>query len=145
LGNGDKPVAGNDESPPDDDEDGNTADEHSAVFREHRASREKTNAERAQFELERLRGQYVAVRDVEQLNFTAGRIHRDRMEMVPARVAADLHALILAAVPEVHRAEVEKALPMHLFETRLADHIRASLSEAEQAIRDAARNDDDTD
>ncbi len=121
------------------------ADANTQAYRQDRARNERIKADRAEIALQQLRGELVPVRDVEQLQFTAGRIVRDRIEMVPARAAADLHALVLALIPEEHREAVGAGLELHAFERRLADVLREALGEAAKAIEDARRDDDDTD
>jgi hypothetical protein len=118
-------------------------DEDTRAYRQDRARNERLKAERAEIELAQMRGSVVDARDVEQLQFTAGRIVRDRIEMVPARAAADLHALVLAQIPEEHREAVAAGLELHAFERRLAEVLRQALAEAAQAIEDAQRDDED--
>ncbi len=134
-------------SPPDPDEEdpeSAPADENTAAYRTDRARNERIKADRAEIELKQLRGELVLVRDVEQLEFTAGRITRDRVLMVPARIAADFHALALSLIPEEHRAAVAANLSTHALERRLDDALRQALNEAAKAIEDARRDDDDT-
>jgi hypothetical protein len=120
-------------------------DEHAQAYRQDRARNERLKADRAEIELKQLQREVVAVRDVEQLEFTAGRIVRDRMEMMPARASADLHALVLSLVPEEHREAVAARLELHLFERRLADLVREALADASKAIDEARRDDDEAD
>lgn len=139
------PSFGDGSSSPPSAADDDAVDENTAAYREHRARNERIRAERAELELQQLRGSLVAVRDVEQLQFTAGRITRDRVEMVAPRAAAELYALTLAAVPDEHRACVAARLELHTVERRLNDLLRDALNEAAQAIEHAARDDDDDD
>jgi hypothetical protein len=134
-------AAGQSEKPPPPDSE--EVDEHALAYRQDRARNERIKADRADIELGQLRGQLVSLREVEELEFTAGRILRDRMEMVSPRFAAELQALILAQVPDEHRAEVAKGVQIHIVERKLADTVRAALSEAAKAIEDARRDDDD--
>lgn len=115
-------------------------DEHTLAFRRDRATNERIKAERAQLELEQLRGDVVSLRDSEELHFTAARITRDRVLMVVPRVSADLHALVLTLVPEELRADLAKRLSLHEFERRLEAAQRQALDEAAKAIAD---DDDD--
>ena len=64
----------------------------SAQYRQARASREQTNAERARIELDQLRGKLIDVDDARRLAFTAFRSLRDAVLNVPARVAAQAAA-----------------------------------------------------
>lgn len=118
-------------------------DEDTSAFRADRARNERIKADRAELELEQLRGELVSVRDVEQLEQTAGRITRDRMLMVPPRVAASLQALVISHVPEQLRSEVAKHLPLHAIEQLLENAQRDALNEAAKAIEEARRDDDD--
>jgi hypothetical protein len=145
-GTGDNPGAGNAETPSTDEPDpAEPQDEHTQSFRRDRAANERIKAERAQIELDQLRGSLIALREVEDFEFTAGRIVRDRIEMVPARVSADLHALVLSLVPEEHRAAIASALELHVFERRLADALREALDDAAKATEEARRDDDEDD
>jgi hypothetical protein len=119
------------------------ADENTSAYRADRARNERFKADRAEMELQQLRGELVPARNVAELQFTAGRITRDRVMMVPARLAADMHALVLSLVPEEFRKTVSDALPIHIFERRLEDELRAALQEAAKAIEQAGRDDDD--
>ena len=121
------------------------SDPNAAAYRQDRARNERIKADRAELELQQLRGELVPVREVEALQFTAGRITRDRVLMVPARAAADLHALLLTLVPEPQRAELDAKMPLHALERRLDDLLRTALSEAAKAIEDARRDDDEAD
>jgi hypothetical protein len=130
------PVAGDDDGP---------ADANTSAYRADRARNERIKADRAEIELRQLQGELVSAREAEQMLFTAGRIVRDRIEMVPARASADLHALLLLQVPEEHRAAVAAGLELHTFERRLAELLREALADATKAIEDARRDDDDED
>lgn len=138
--------AGGDPSPPasSDDEPADPPeppDENTTAYRADRARNERIKADRAELELLQMRNELVPVREVEQLQFTAGRITRDRVLMVPARLAADLHALALSLMPEAQREAFGKALALHELERRLDTELRAALSEAEKAIEEAQRDD----
>lgn len=135
---------GDSTTPPGSPED-DQVDENTSAYRVDRARNERIRADRAEIELRQLRGELVAVREVEQMQFTAGRITRDRVEMVPARAAAELHALVLSLVPEEHRPAIAAQLQMHVVERRLADLLREALNDAVKAIEDARRDDDDPD
>lgn len=130
---------------PDVESDDNSADEHTAAYRADRARNERIKADRAQLELAREKGEIIAVRDVEDLEFTAGRIVRDRIQMVPARAAADLHALLLSLVPDAHRETIGEGLHLHAFERRLDTLLREALIDAATAIENARRGDDEPD
>lgn len=136
---------GDDSAGPGDDELGAPGDEHTAAFRQDRSRNERIKADRAELELQQLRGELVSVRDSEELHFTSSRITRDRVLMVAPRFAGELHALVLSLVPEELRAEVAKRLDVHTFERRLETVLRDSLEEAAQAIADNGRDDDDPD
>ena len=127
--------------PPDSEPD--QADENTAAYRADRARNERLKADRSEIELAQLKGDLVPARHVAELQFTAGRITRDRVLMVPARAAADLHALAVSLVPEEHRKAFAEALNMHAFERRLDDELRAALADAAKAIEQAGRDDDD--
>ena len=120
-----------------------STDEHSSAYRSDRARNERIKADRAEIELQQLRGELVSVRDVEQLEFTAARLVRDRLEMLAPSASADLRALVLSLVPEQHREALATALELHVFERRLADLVRQALSDASKAIEEARRDDDD--
>lgn len=139
AGGGDTPPASGTE------DEETSADEHTAAYRADRARNERIKADKAELELAQLRGDLVAVRDVRELEFTAGRITRDRVLMVPARVAADLHAQVTQLVPEEHREAFAKAFTVHALERRLEDDLRAALAEAAKAIEEANTDDDDAD
>ncbi|MBX3605352.1 MAG: hypothetical protein KF788_08775 [Piscinibacter sp.] len=121
------------------------ADENTAVYREHRARRERLSADKAEIELEQLRSQLVPAAEFKQAMFTAGRINRDRFQTLPVRASAELHALLLSLVPEVQRASVAEQLDLHAFQTRLTALVDEVLTEANAAIEDAARAEEDMD
>lgn len=121
------------------------ADENTAAYRQDRARNERIKADRAELELEQLRGELVGAREVEELQFTAGRIVRDRVLMVPARAVAELHALLLTLVMEDQRASFNERMPLHALERRFEDLLRDALNEAAKAIEEAHRDDDDDD
>lgn len=125
--------------------DDDQVDVDTAAYRADRARNERIKADRAELELEQLRGELVLVKEVERLEFTAGRIVRDRVLMVPARVAGSLQALVLSLAPDDElRADVAKRLTTHTIERLLEDALRGALLEAKKAIEEA-RNDDDDD
>lgn len=136
---------GDSTSPPGTPDDEPAGDEHTTAYRIDRARNERLKADRAELELRQLQGELVSAREAEQMLFTAGRIVRDRIEMVPARAAAVLHAQLLVLVPDEHREAVAAGLSLHTFERRLADLLREALADASKAIDDASRDDDDED
>jgi hypothetical protein len=121
------------------------ADENTSAYRADRARNERIKADRAEMELQQLRGELVPARAVADMQYTVARIVRDRLLMVPGRAATDLHALAISLVPEEHHATVAKALPAHTLERRLEDEIRAALDDAAKACAQAGRDDDDDD
>lgn len=118
-------------------------DENTAAYRVDRARNERIKADRAELELQQFRGELVGVREVEELQFTEARIVRDRVLMVPARAAAELHALLLTLVPEEQRSQLDARVPLHALERRIEDLLRDALNEAAKAIEEARRDDDD--
>jgi hypothetical protein len=119
------------ENDPDDDPPPTGAtDEDTAVYRAERAKREGIRREREQLALQQERNELVAVQEVARLQFTAMRLTRDRVEMVPARVAADLLTL-------AHSGGDAFAV-----ERLLAQQLRQALDDAARAIEDI---DDDED
>lgn len=118
-------------------------DEHTQDYRRDRARNERIKAEQGEIELARLRNELVSVAEVADLEFTAARTVRDRVEMVPARASADLHALVLTLVPEELRSALVEKLDLYAFERRLSDILREALIEAAQAIEDAKHDDDE--
>ena len=121
------------------------ADENTSAYRADRARNERIKADRAEIELQQLRGDLVLARAVTDMQYTVARIVRDRLLMVPGRAATDLHALAISLVPEEYRPAVAKALPAHTLERRLEDEIRAALDDAAKAVAQAGRDDDDDD
>lgn len=119
------------------------ADANTVAYRQDRARNERIKADRAELELKQLQGELVLLSEVKQLQFTAGRITRDRIEMVPARAAGELHALVLSLLPDEHRAVVAEQFALHVFERRLGVLLREALNEAAQAIEESGRDDDD--
>ena len=63
-----------------------------AEYRKARAERERTSADRAQLELDQLRGKLIDVDEAKRLAFTSFRSVRDAVLNVPARVAAQCAA-----------------------------------------------------
>lgn len=126
-------------------DDGDTSPGDGAAYRRARTQREQIRAQREALELQRLRGEVIDAGEVEALQFTAGRITRDRMLMVAPRTAADLHALVLSLVPVEHRAAVAVQFEVHVVERRIENALRTALTEAERAIEDAGRDDDEPD
>lgn len=131
-------------SPPSEDPE-ELVDEHAQAYRQDRARNERIKADRAEIELKQLRRELVPVAEIEVLEFTAGRIVRDRLEQLPPRAAADLRAMVLALVPEAQRAAVAAGLELHTFESRLAGLVREALADASKAIEEARRDDDEPD
>lgn len=114
-----------------------------AETRADRARREKALADKAEWEVRVMRGELVPKGDVKRLEFTANRITRDRVQMVPPRVAGQLQALVISAVPDELRGDMAKRVTLHAVESLLENALRAALNEAAKAIRDAARDDHD--
>lgn len=123
----------------------NEVDENTQAYRQDRARNERIKADRGEIELKQLRRELVPVSEVELLEFTAGRIVRDRLEQLPPRAAADLRAVVLALIPEEHRAAVAVGLELHTFENRLAALVREALADASKAIEASRREDDEPD
>ena len=117
-------------------------DAHALAYRADRSRNERLKADLAELEFKTKSGLLIAAAEVEQLQFTAGRIVRDRMEMIPPRASADLRAIVLALVPEAHRAAVAAGLDLHAFEARLASLVRQALADASKEI-EASRHDED--
>jgi hypothetical protein len=115
----------------DPDDDPLAADEDTAIYRTERAKREGIRREREQLALQQERNELVAVQDVTRLQFTAQRLTRDRIEMVAARVAPELVALVQAGGDGF---AVERVIN---------DHLRQALEDAAKAI-DEMDTDDDT-
>lgn len=83
----------------------------------------------------------VPARDVAEMQFTAGRITRDRVLMVPARVAPELHAMLVAGLPEDVRQAASARI--HDVEKALNDYLREALTSAAREIEEAGATDDD--
>lgn len=124
--------SGEQTSAPADDEPGNS-DADTAAYRRERAERERIRREREQLELDELRGQLVDAAEVSRLQFTAQRLTRDRLEMVAARAAPDLVALLKSGGDGF------------AVERMLAQHIRQSLEDAAKAIDEIDSDDDAAD
>ena len=118
---------------------------HNATFNKARTADQVFVARIRELDYKERIGELIPIRDVEQAEFTAGRITRDRVLMVPARLAADLHALALSLVPEAQREAFGQALQVHALERRLEDALRDALSAAAKAIENARRDDDEPD
>lgn len=67
-------------------------DGESGEYRQARATRERVNAERAQLELDQMRGRLIDVDEAARLAFTSFRAIRDAALNVPARIAAQAAA-----------------------------------------------------
>lgn len=67
-------------------------DQNSSEYRKHRADNERIRCERAQLELDQLKGSLIPVDEAKRLAFTAFRQIRDLVLNVPARVSAQLAA-----------------------------------------------------
>lgn len=92
-------------------DDGEPASEDTAKFRQARADREATNAERARIELEQLRGNLISLVEAQRLAFTAFRSLRDAVLNVPARVRDQLAIETdAAAIEQLLEAELSAAL-----------------------------------
>jgi hypothetical protein len=119
--------------PPADDPDDDpvASDEDTAIYRTERAKREGIRREREQLALQQERNELVAVQEVARLQFTAQRLTRDRIEMVAARVAPELVALVQAGGDGF---AVERVIN---------DHLRQALEDAAKAI-DEMDTDDET-
>lgn len=100
----------------------NAAEADSAEYRAARAQRERTMADRAQLELQRLRGTLVDVAEVSRVGFTFFRMLRDNMEAVPLRIGAQLAAM-------TDQQQVE---------TLLGDELRALLKAAADQLEAGA-------
>lgn len=90
-------------------------DENTAAYREHRAAFEKTRSERAQLELDQLRGRLIELEEAKRLAFTAFRTLRDAVLNVPARIkdqcAAETDAFLVEQL-----IETELTLALETFE-----------------------------
>jgi hypothetical protein len=87
------PAAVAEDDAPDDDTD-------TAQFRAARARRERVNADRAELELEELRGRLVELKEAQRLVFTAFRSLRDQVLNVAPRVKDQLASMTDAAAIE---------------------------------------------
>ena len=116
-----------------DDDTGGTTDRDTAAYRAERALREAIRRQREQLELEQLRGELVAVQEVSRLQFTAQRLTRDRVEMVAARAAPEVLAL------------VQSGGDGFAVERVLTGHLRQALEDAAKAIEDIDDDDDSPD
>ena len=72
---------------------GPAEDDHTQAFRKDRARVERVKADRAELELERLRGKLIDADDAARQAFTAFRVVRDSFENVSQRVACVVHAI----------------------------------------------------
>jgi transcriptional regulator with XRE-family HTH domain len=121
---------------PDDEDDetrATTSDEDTAIYRAERAKREGIRREREQLQLEQERGNLVDVQEVARQQFTAQRLTRDRVEMVPARVAPELVTL------------VQNGGDSFAVERAISEHLRQALEDAAKAIEDIDDDEDATD
>lgn len=116
-----------------------------ATFNKARTAAQVFDARMRELDYKERVGELVSARDVEQMQFTAGRITRDRLLMVPPRFAAEIHALVLALLPDDVRSAIADKFHAHDCEQRMHAVIRDALSEAERAIEEAARGDDGDD
>lgn len=116
-----------------DGDDAPEADADTAAYRQARALRERANAERAQVELAQLKGRLVDVADVEQLQFTASRLVRDRVEQVAPRIAAEVHSMVIGGVSILQ------------LEQHIAAANRQALDDAAAAVREIDLDDDAAD
>jgi hypothetical protein len=114
----------------DPDDDPPAADEDTAIYRTERAKREGIRREREQLALQQERNELVAVQDVTRLQFTAQRLTRDRIELVAARVAPELVALVQAGGDGF---AVERVVN---------EHLRQALEDAAKAIDEMDTDDD---
>ena len=110
-----------------------TPDKDTAAYRSERAQREAIRRQREQLELEQLRGELVAVQEVSRLQFTAQRLTRDRVEMVAARAAPELVAL------------VQSGGDGFAIERLLTGHLRQALEDAAKAIDEIDDDEDSPD
>lgn len=124
-----------DSSPATSDDESASTDGETAEWRTERVRSERVRADRGELELRRMRGQLVDRKEAEDLQFTSQRITRDRVLMVPARGAAELHALLQSSTK----------LEAHTIERLLETWLRTALDEASKAIEELGRDDDDDD
>lgn len=108
-------------------------DRDTAAYRAERALREAIRRQREQLELEQLRNELVAVQEVARMQFTAQRLTRDRVEMVAARAAPELVAL------------VQSGGDGFAVERVLTGHLRQALEDAAKAIDEIDNDEDATD
>lgn len=120
---------------PDDDEEppATATDKDTQAYRAERALREAIRRQREQLELEQLRQELVAVQEVARLQFTAQRLTRDRVEMVAARVAPELVALVQSGGDGFG------------VERLITEHLRRALEDAAKAIEEIDDDEDATD
>lgn len=133
AGPADEPPADHDDDGGDADSGSSAADRDTAAYRAERAQREAIRRQREQLELEQLRGELVAVQEVSRLQFTAQRLTRDRVEMVAARAAPELVAL------------VQSGGDGFAIERLLTGHLRQALDDAAKAIDEIDDDEDPTD
>ena len=114
------------QTPEDTPEPGDTSE-----YRQARAAREKTRAEREELELSELRGRLLDVEEASRLAFTAFRALRDALQNVPARLKDQLAA-------ETDAFRVEQLLEVEI------TAVLASF-DVESAVRDKDKADDDED
>lgn len=98
------------------------AEADSTEYRAARAQRERTMADRAQLELQRLRGTLIDVAEASRVGFTFFRMLRDRLEAIPLRLGAQLAAM-------TDQQQVE---------TLLGDELRALLKDAADQLEAGA-------
>jgi hypothetical protein len=108
-------------------------DKDTAAYRAERALREAIRRQREQLELEQLRNELVAVQEVSRLQFTAQRLTRDRVEMVAARAAPEVVAL------------VQSGGDGFAVERLISGHLRQALEDASKAIEEIDNDEDSTD
>ncbi len=110
------------------DEPADDASADTLKFRQARATREQVNAQRAQIELDQLRGSLIALDDAKRLAYTAFRALRDAVLNVPARVRDQL------------AIETDPAAIERLLEAELAGALQTLTPEA--VLRDTDDDDD---
>ena len=140
----DRPAAGADVPPlpvglpadGDDDEEPSPAsatDKDTAAYRTERALREGIRRQREQLALEQEHQRLVDVGEVSRLQFTAQRLTRDRVEMVAARAAPEVVAL------------VQSGGDGFAVERVIAGHLRQALEDAAKAIEEIDDDEDSAD
>ena len=130
----DAPTNPEPDTDPDDDPLPATAtDKDTAAYRAERALREAIRRQREQLELEQLRNELVAVQEVSRLQFTAQRLTRDRVEMVAARAAPEVVAL------------VQSGGDGFAIERLITGHLRQALEDAAKAIEEIDDDEDSPD